>query len=101
MPKVYGRDLDLNLLRVFAVVAECGSVTAAAARLYLTQPAVSAAVRGSNVAGVSAASTSGGRWAATVARRRWPRRRRPCAWSRCRCSSARWPPRWRVVSTPR
>lgn len=45
MPKVYGRDLDLNLLRVFAVVAECGSVTEAAARLYLTQPAVSAALR--------------------------------------------------------
>ena len=41
----YGRDLDLNLLRVFAVVAETGSVTAAAARLYLTQPAVSAALR--------------------------------------------------------
>lgn len=45
MPKVYGRDLDLNLLRVFAVVAESGSVTAAASRLYLTQPAVSAALR--------------------------------------------------------
>jgi LysR family transcriptional activator of mexEF-oprN operon len=45
MPKVYGRDLDLNLLRVFAVVAETGSVTAAASRLYLTQPAVSAALR--------------------------------------------------------
>lgn len=44
MPKVYGRDLDLNLLRVFAVVAETGSVTAAAAQLYLTQPAVSAAL---------------------------------------------------------
>jgi LysR family transcriptional regulator, mexEF-oprN operon transcriptional activator len=41
----YGRDLDLNLLRVFAVVAETGSVTQAAARLYLTQPAVSAALR--------------------------------------------------------
>src|SRR3954452_8935891 len=41
----YGRDLDLNLLRVFAVVAESGSVTAGAARLYLTQPAVSAALR--------------------------------------------------------
>jgi LysR family transcriptional activator of mexEF-oprN operon len=40
----YGRDLDLNLLRVFAVVAETGSVTAAAGRLYLTQPAVSAAL---------------------------------------------------------
>jgi LysR family transcriptional regulator, mexEF-oprN operon transcriptional activator len=45
MPKVYGRDLDLNLLRVFAVVAECGSVTEAASQLYLTQPAVSAALR--------------------------------------------------------
>lgn len=42
---VYGRDLDLNLLRVFAVVAETGSVTLAASRLYLTQPAVSAALR--------------------------------------------------------
>lgn len=41
----YARDLDLNLLRVFAVVAECGSVTEAASRLYLTQPAVSAALR--------------------------------------------------------
>src|SRR4051794_23820654 len=45
MPKVYGRDLDLNLLRVFAVVAETGSVTEAARCLYLTQPAVSAARR--------------------------------------------------------
>jgi LysR family transcriptional activator of mexEF-oprN operon len=45
MPNVYGRDLDLNLLRVFAVVAEIGSVTEAASRLYLTQPAVSAALR--------------------------------------------------------
>ncbi len=41
----YGRDLDLNLLRVFAVVAETGGVTRAAERLYLTQPAVSAALR--------------------------------------------------------
>ncbi|MBL9101680.1 MAG: LysR family transcriptional regulator [Myxococcales bacterium] len=41
----YGRDLDLNLLRVFAVVAEAGGVTEAARRLYLTQPAVSAALR--------------------------------------------------------
>ena len=39
----YGRDLDLNLLRVFAVVVDTGSVTAAASRLYLAQPAVSAA----------------------------------------------------------
>ena len=45
MQESYGRDLDLNLLRVFLVVAEAGSVTAAAARLYLTQPAVSAALR--------------------------------------------------------
>lgn len=45
MPTVYGRDLDLNLLRVFAVVAETASVTEAASRLYLTQPAVSAALR--------------------------------------------------------
>jgi len=45
MPENYGRDLDLNLLRVFVVVAETGSVTRAAARLYLTQPAVSAALR--------------------------------------------------------
>lgn len=30
---------------MFAVVAECGSVTEAASRLYLTQPAVSAALR--------------------------------------------------------
>jgi LysR family transcriptional regulator, mexEF-oprN operon transcriptional activator len=45
MNENYGRDVDLNLLRVFAVVAECGSVTAAAGRLYLTQPAVSAALR--------------------------------------------------------
>jgi LysR family transcriptional regulator, mexEF-oprN operon transcriptional activator len=45
MPDTYGRDLDLNLLRVFAVVADSGSVTEAARRLYLTQPAVSAALR--------------------------------------------------------
>lgn len=45
MPRTYGRDLDLNLLRVFAVVADAGSVTEAAARLYLTQPAVSAALK--------------------------------------------------------
>jgi LysR family transcriptional activator of mexEF-oprN operon len=41
----YGRDLDLNLLRVFVVVADTGSVTQAAAQLYLTQPAISAALR--------------------------------------------------------
>lgn len=45
MSSSYGRDLDLNLLRVFAVVAETTSVTLAAQRLYLTQPAVSAALR--------------------------------------------------------
>src|SRR5450432_221721 len=45
MNRVYERDLDLNLLRVFVVVAEARSVTAAAERLYLTQPAISAAIR--------------------------------------------------------
>jgi len=45
MSRNYGRDLDLNLLRVFALVAETGSVTQSADRLYLTQPAVSAALR--------------------------------------------------------
>ncbi|HWL87553.1 MAG TPA: LysR family transcriptional regulator [Polyangiaceae bacterium] len=45
MNDLYGRDLDLNLLRVFAVVAEEGSITRAASRLYVTQPAVSAAMR--------------------------------------------------------
>jgi LysR family transcriptional regulator, mexEF-oprN operon transcriptional activator len=45
MSESYGRQLDLNLLRVFLVVAEQGSVTAAATLLYLTQPAVSAALR--------------------------------------------------------
>ncbi|WP_434041393.1 MULTISPECIES: LysR substrate-binding domain-containing protein [Sorangium] len=41
----YDKNLDLNLLRLFVIVAEAGSVTAAARRLYLTQPAVSAALR--------------------------------------------------------
>ncbi|HYO66610.1 MAG TPA: LysR family transcriptional regulator [Archangium sp.] len=45
MHAIYEKDLDLNLLRVFVVVAEAGSVTEAANRLYLTQPAVSAALR--------------------------------------------------------
>lgn len=45
MTEIYGRDLDLNLLRVFVVVANARSVTRAAASLYLTQPAVSAALR--------------------------------------------------------
>ena len=45
MNSVYERDLDLNLLRVFVVVAEAGSVTDAARSLYLTQPAISAALR--------------------------------------------------------
>src|SRR5688500_3738557 len=44
MTSVYERDFDLNLLRVFLAVAELGSVTAAAGRLYVTQPAVSAAL---------------------------------------------------------
>ena len=41
----YGRDLDLNLIKVLVAVADTGSVTAAAAQLYLTQPAISAALR--------------------------------------------------------
>jgi LysR family transcriptional activator of mexEF-oprN operon len=45
MNESYERDLDLNLLRVFVVVAESRSVTQAAERLYLTQPAVSAALK--------------------------------------------------------
>jgi LysR family transcriptional activator of mexEF-oprN operon len=45
MNQVYARDLDLNLLRVFVVVAETGSATQAASRLYLTQPAISAALK--------------------------------------------------------
>lgn len=45
MNSSYERDLDLNLLRVFVVVARAGSVTRAAEKLYLTQPAVSAALR--------------------------------------------------------
>ncbi len=45
MNAAYERDLDLNLLRVFVVVAETGSVTAAARQLYLTQPAISAALK--------------------------------------------------------
>ncbi len=45
MSEVYERDFDLNLLRVFLVVAEQGSVTAAAKVLYVTQPAVSAALK--------------------------------------------------------
>ncbi|WP_394827629.1 LysR family transcriptional regulator [Pendulispora albinea] len=45
MNEDYGRNLNLNLLRVFVVVADCGSVTAAASQLYLTQPAISAALR--------------------------------------------------------
>lgn len=45
MSRIDERDLDLNLLRVLVVVADEGSVTRAAARLYLTQSAVSAALR--------------------------------------------------------
>jgi LysR family transcriptional regulator, mexEF-oprN operon transcriptional activator len=45
MNKDYGINLDLNLLRVFVVVAELGSVTGAADQLYVTQPAISAALR--------------------------------------------------------
>ncbi len=44
MNAVHARDLDLNLLPVLIAVADTGSVTAAAARLYLTQSAISAAL---------------------------------------------------------
>lgn len=44
MNAVRARNLDLNLLRVLVTVADTGSVTKAAARLYLTQSAVSAAL---------------------------------------------------------
>ena len=44
MNDVHARDLDLNLLPVLVAVADTGSVTAAAARLYLTQSAISAAL---------------------------------------------------------
>jgi LysR family transcriptional activator of mexEF-oprN operon len=44
MNAVHARDLDLNLLPVLVAVADTGSVTAAATRLYLTQSAVSAAL---------------------------------------------------------
>src|SRR3954447_3150053 len=44
MSHVHTRNLDLNLLPVLVAVADTGSVTAAAARLYLTQSAVSAAL---------------------------------------------------------
>ena len=44
MNNVDGLNLDLNLLRTLVEVADTGSVTRAASRLYLTQPAVSAAL---------------------------------------------------------
>ena len=68
MPGVYGRDLDLNLLRVFAVVADSGSVTEAARRLYLTQPAVSAALRRLTVAVGAPLFVRSGRGLALTAR---------------------------------
>lgn len=45
MNGVHARSLDLNLLPILVALADTGSVTAAAARLYLTQSAVSAALR--------------------------------------------------------
>ncbi len=68
MPDVYARDLDLNLLRVFAVVSETGSATEAAKRLYLTQPAVSAALRRLRVAIGAPLFISTGRGLALTAR---------------------------------
>lgn len=44
MSDVHTRTLDLNLLPVLVAVADTGSVSAAAERLYLTQSAISAAL---------------------------------------------------------
>lgn len=44
MKGIHTRSLDLNLLPVLVAVADTGSVTEAAARLYLTQSAVSASL---------------------------------------------------------
>ena len=41
-----GNQLDWNLLRTFMVIVQEGSITAAANRLFLTQPAVSLALAG-------------------------------------------------------
>ena len=41
----FGNELDWNLLRTFMVIVQEGSITAAAVRLYLTQPAVSLALK--------------------------------------------------------
>ena len=43
-PERLARDLDWNLLRTFLILAESNSVTDAAERLSLTQPAVSIAL---------------------------------------------------------
>ncbi|WP_349359288.1 LysR family transcriptional regulator [Stappia sp.] len=40
-----GRELDWNLLRTYMVIVQEGSITGAAARLFLTQPAVSLALK--------------------------------------------------------
>ena len=68
MNESYERDLDLNLLRVFLVVAETGSVTAAAKRLYLTQPAISAALKRLATAVGAPLFTRAGRGLALTAR---------------------------------
>jgi LysR family transcriptional activator of mexEF-oprN operon len=68
MTPAYGRDLDLNLLRVFVVVAETGSATAAASRLYLTQPAISAALKRLSVAVGAPLFTREGRGISLTAR---------------------------------
>lgn len=40
-----GRELDWNLLRTYMVIVQEGSITGAASRLFLTQPAVSLALK--------------------------------------------------------
>lgn len=44
-PERFSRELDWNLLRTFLVVVQEGGITSAAARLCLTQPAVSLALK--------------------------------------------------------
>lgn len=43
------RNIDLNLLHVFVTVYDCKSITLAAKKLYLSQPAVSNAITRLNI----------------------------------------------------
>ncbi len=68
MNEIDGSTLDLNLLRVMVAVAHAGSVTAAAKRLYLTQSAVSAALKRLTTAVGSPLFTRAGRGITLTAR---------------------------------